>query len=110
MSLYGSVLQTVFGCYLILGDDSFRRFFIEAVSFGLYVHCSIASTLLSISGSLFEPDLYGTVLQMYRKLPYKVITHFYVYPECYVFCGWFIAVHGLASAVPRIRHYLRSNA
>jgi len=103
MYLYSSILQTVFGCYLIIGNDSFRRFFIEVLSFGLYIHCSIASTLLSLTGNLFEPELYTTVLEMYRTIPYRIIHHFYLYPETFVFCGWFMAVYGLGRVVRQIK-------
>jgi hypothetical protein len=102
MNLYSSIFQTVFGCYLIIGDNSFRRFFIEVLSFSLYIHCSIASTLLSLTGNLFEGEVYNSVLEMYRTLPYKVIHHFFLYPEAFVFCGWFMAIYGLGRIV---RHF-----
>jgi hypothetical protein len=92
-----SALQTLFGYFLIVGHLPCRRIFIEALTFGLYLHCNIASALLSFTHDYFEPELYVTVLNMYRAAPYKTLEHFMVYPETYVFCGWILFVYGVNS-------------
>ena len=97
MSLLFSTLQTIFGYFLIIGDLPCRRIFLEALGFALYLHCNIAGALLSFTNNYFDPELYGTVLNMYRQAPFKTIEHFMVYPETFVFCGWLMFIYGMSS-------------
>ena len=97
MSLIMSLLQVLFGHFLIVNEYPVRHFFIEFVSFSLYLHCSIATTTLSLMKTFFEYQEYNRLLMMYRIIPFKVVEHFTDYPETYVFCGWLMLVYGASS-------------
>ena len=94
MSLISSFLEIIVGWALIVGEPAVRRIFTELLGFYLYIHCNIATTLLSFTNNLFEEELYENILEMYRTIPFNVIHHLFLYPETYVFFGWLIFVYG----------------
>jgi len=107
MSLVFSAVQTLFGYFLIIGDFSCRRVFLEALVFALYLHCNIAAALLSFTHNYFDPELYATVLNMYRQAPFKTVEHFMVYPEAFIFCGWLMFVYGASSVLHSLGLWFR---
>ena len=109
MSIVFSGLQALFGYFLIIGDLPCRRIFLEALGFTLYIHCSLAAALLSFTNNCFEPELYQTVLNMYRQAPFKTVDHFLVYPETFVFCGWLMFIYGLSSFLRYVGYWCRKN-
>jgi len=107
MYLLFSALQAIFGYFLIIGDLPCRRIFLEVLGFTLSIHCNIAGALLSFTNNFFEPELYATLLNMYRKMPFKTVEHFMVYPETFVFCGWLMCVYGISSILHYLSRYCR---
>lgn len=109
MSIFLSLVQVIFGNLLIVNEYPVRHFFLELISFCLYIHCSIAATFLSFMKEFFDYQEYNRLLYMYRIIPFKVNEHFIDYPETYVFCGWLMVVYGVSSIFKSFERCSRKN-